>query len=467
MIKNLRLVNFKSWEDTNDIKLSSLSGFFGTNSSGKTSLIQSLLLLKQTVESSDRKLTLDFGKAESSIVELGGFKDTIFKHEENRSLEFYLNWDLNKDNPLKIPNPENPKETLFEGKEMAFSTKINKTNGDLPSVEQIEYTFGKGIFSFKRRAIKPRIEYFLEAQNTEFKFKMPQGRKWYSFVPMKFYGFPDEVKFHYQNAGFLSDFQYQLEQLFSRIFYLGPLRDYPKREYSWSGEEPNDMGRRGERAIDAILVSDSRGYKISRGKGKPKWSLSQFVAYWLKELELIHSFNIKPLVEGSNYYRVWVRKTPDSSDVLLTDVGFGVSQILPVITLCYYVPEGSTILIEQPEIHLHPKVQAGLADVFIHATKTRNIQIILESHSEHLLRRLQRRTAEFGLKDKDDSINNENINLYFCETLKGASSIKALQLDMFGTILNYPPNFFGDEFGEIAAMNKAKIERQKALKTKL
>ena len=139
MIKNLRLVNFKSWEDTKDIKLSSLSGFFGTNSSGKTSLIQSLLLLKQTVESSDRKLTLDFGKAESSIVELGSFSDTIFKHEDSRPLEFHLNWDLMS--VLKISNPENPKETLFEDKEMGFSVKINKINGDLPSVEQMDYAF--------------------------------------------------------------------------------------------------------------------------------------------------------------------------------------------------------------------------------------------------------------------------------------------------------------------------------------
>ena len=465
MIKNLRLVNFKSWEDTKDIKLSSLSGFFGTNSSGKTSLIQSLLLLKQTVESSDRKLTLDFGKAESSIVELGSFSDTIFKREDSRPLEFHLNWDLM--NVLKISNPENPKETLFEDNEMGFSAIIDKTNGDAPIVKEMNYVFNKGSFSFNRRSVKPRVQYLLESQKSDFSFKITPGRKWYSFAPTKFYGFPDVVKFHYQNAGFLSDFQLELEQLFSRIFYLGPLRDYPKREYTWSGEQPTDMGRRGERAIDAILVSDSRGYKISRGKGKKQWSLSQFVAYWLKELELIHSFNIKPLVEGSNYYRVWVQKTPESSEVLLTDVGFGVSQILPVITLCYYVPEGSTILIEQPEIHLHPKVQAGLADVFIHATKTRNIQIILESHSEHLLKRLQRRTAEFGLNGNEYSINNNNINLYFCETLKGSSAITALKLDTFGNILNYPPNFFGDDFGEIAAMTKAQIERQKPSTTKL
>ena len=64
-------------------------------------------------------------------------------------------------------------------------------------------------------------------------------------------------------------------------------------------------------------------------------------------------------------------------NVTSTDVGFGVSQILPVITLCYYAPPGSILLLEQPEIHLHPSVQAGLADVFIDAIKTRGIQIIL------------------------------------------------------------------------------------------
>ena len=69
-------------------------------------------------------------------------------------------------------------------------------------------------------------------------------------------------------------------------------------------------------------------------------------------------------------------------------MGIGVSQVLPVLVLCYYVPEGSTIILEQPELHLHPSVQAGLADVFIDVIKHRNVQILLESHSEHLLRRL-------------------------------------------------------------------------------
>jgi predicted ATPase len=143
-----------------------------------------------------------------------------------------------------------------------------------------------------------------------------------------------------------------------------------------------------------------------------------------------------------------------AAEVLITDVGFGVSQILPVITLCYYAPEGSTLLLEQPEIHLHPRVQAGLADVLVDAMKTRNIQIILESHSEHLLRRLQRRVA-------DETILPEQAALYFCSTKMGESHLTPLDLDPFGNIRNWPKDFFGDEFGEIAAMSQAALERKK------
>lgn len=150
-----------------------------------------------------------------------------------------------------------------------------------------------------------------------------------------------------------------------------------------------------------------------------------------------------------------MKKNEASTPVLITDVGFGVSQILPVITLCYYVPEGSILIIEQPEIHLHPKVQAGLADVFIDAIKTRKIQILLESHSEHLLRRLQRGVAE-------EKVDHADIQLYFCEMANGKSEIRSLEMDAFGGIRNWPKDFFGDEFGEIAAINLAKLNRLKA-----
>lgn len=194
---------------------------------------------------------------------------------------------------------------------------------------------------------------------------------------------------------------------------------------------------------------------IKVGKAhRPTKTVEERVAMWMRDLGLIHDFSLRAIAENRKSYEVRTRLKQHSPEALITDVGFGVSQILPVIVLCYYVPEGSTIILEQPEIHLHPSVQAGLADIFIDAVRTRNVQIILESHSEHLLRRLQRRIAEEEFKP-------EQAALYFCTTDgQGASHLQPLQIDLYGNIINWPANFFGDEFGEIAAMQEAALKRQ-------
>jgi predicted ATPase len=134
-------------------------------------------------------------------------------------------------------------------------------------------------------------------------------------------------------------------------------------------------------------------------------------------------------------------------------VGFGVSQVLPALVLLYYVPEGSTIIMEQPEIHLHPSVQSGLADVILNVAKVRNLQVIVESHSEHMLRRFQRRVA-------DETFDSGDIKLYFCNSVGGQSELVDLNLDLFGDILNWPPEFFGDEMTEIAETRKAILRRK-------
>ena len=157
------------------------------------------------------------------------------------------------------------------------------------------------------------------------------------------------------------------------------------------------------------------------------------------------------------------RSTPGSArEVLLTDVGVGVSQVLPVLVLCYAAPRGSIILLEQPEIHLHPAVQSGLADILIDAAERRGVQIIVESHSEHLLRRLQRRIAENAQPAEGSVATPEGIALYFCQMRDGAAQVEELALDAYGDIANWPPGFFGDEFGEIAATVQAQMARRQA-----
>jgi len=78
----------------------------------------------------------------------------------------------------------------------------------------------------------------------------------------------------------------------------------------------------------------------------------------------------------------------------------------------------------------------------------------VESHSEHLLRRLQRHVAE-------ENIVKDDIALYFCSMDDGESRLDHLSMNLFGDIENWPPDFFGDEFGEMAAITKAKMQRLK------
>ena len=127
---------------------------------------------------------------------------------------------------------------------------------------------------------------------------------------------------------------------------------------------------------------------------------------------------------------------------------------MPAIVLSYYAPKGSIIILEQPEIHLHPAVQAGLADVMIDAVKTCNIQIIFESHSEHLLKRLQRRIAE-------QKISPDTMALYFCESENDGSKLTPLNVDLFGNILNWPKEFFGDQFGGNGSYDQGSYGKEK------
>jgi len=447
MINYLHVKNFKSWRDTGKMKFAPLTGFFGTNSSGKTSIIQLLLLLKQTVESPDRNSVLNTGD-EHSLIDLGTFFDLIHGHEIENKLQFMLSWDIPQ--TIKIKNPEKLKEDLFNIVELSFNASI--LYDKLPVVENFEYSFDVQSFRMERKSNGKNNKYDLTS--SEYKAKRYQGRVWPLPSPVKCYGFPDEVTGYYQNVGFLSRFVLAFEELFKGIAYLGPLREYPKRSYSWAGEGPTDVGRRGESAIHALLSTRNRGDLISLGRGRKKETIEERIGYWLREMGIIHSYNLQPIAKHRKEYELRVKTTQYSPEVLITDVGFGVSQILPVLVLCYYMPEGSTIILEQPEIHLHPYVQAMLADVFIEVINKKHTQIIVESHSEHLLRRIQRRVAE-------NKISSDETALYFCKMGKRFSEMERLNVDLFGNITNWPPDFFGNEIDDLAAMTLAEMERRK------
>ncbi|MCA9938346.1 MAG: DUF3696 domain-containing protein [Anaerolineales bacterium] len=452
MITRLHLQNFKSWKDTERMRMAPLTGLFGANSSGKTSLLQFLLMLKQTAESADRSRVLHTGD-DRSYVDLGTFHDLIYGHDQAKDLAYSLEWTLTT--PLHITDPERKNVRLFQINKLQFEAVLRNING-VTQVDRFTYQFDGNQFGMARQIADGNTDDY-ELTVSGYELKRSRGRKWPLPRPVRNYGFPDQVNAYYQNAGFLSELVLSLEQQLQELFYLGPLREYPNRHYLWAGERPPDVGSRGEQAVPALLASRRFGKVIHRGRGRPKQTVEECVAMWLKRLGLIHSFGLKPIAENRKEYEVRVRRTAISPEVLITDVGFGVSQILPVLVLCFYAPKGATLILEQPEIHLHPAVQAGLADVFIDAIKTRDIQIVLESHSEHLLRRLQLRIAE-------EKLLPEQTALYFTRISdKGQSSLQELDVDSYGNIRNWPVNFFGDELGELAAMTEAALQRQMEL----
>lgn len=448
MLRRLRFTNFRSWPEA-DLECGRITGLFGTNSSGKTSILQFLLMLKQTREAIDRTIALAL---DGPYVWLGTMSDILFRHEETRRISGHIRFDLEKD--LEIADPSDQSRIICKSREICLEFEIGPakigSHGPAPRTEKVCYSVGKAVFTVDWEQDRDP----LRASGVNIAFDRRRGRPRASFQRGKFYAFPDDLKSEYINAEFLSDLEVVFEKRCDLLFYLGPLREYPKPDYLWAGSKPVDVGQRGEKAIDAILVATAEGIEQNLKRKGRKKPFQELVAHWLREMGLVREFRIEEIVKGSNRWQARVRTYEGAPEVLLTDVGFGISQVLPVITLLHYVPEGSTVLLEQPEIHLHPLAQANLADVLIHAATHRRVQVIVESHSEHLLLRLQRRIAE-------ERIEAEEVRMYFCDVEEGASRLVPLEVDRYGSIRNWPTHFMGDAFGETAAAERARIKRMR------
>ncbi len=439
MITHIRMKNFKSWKDSGEVKLAPLTGFFGTNSSGKSSLLQMLLLLKQTAERKDVEEVIFFGD-ESSYVNLGEFREVVHGHTSEESIELEFGCRLQNFLVFRHPRVSQDVRTDY----FTFKTSF--------SDDQVRVTVPKVTFS-----IMPHVDLTVHWKKNRIYFEDSHGlitsfssfnSRWNCFGTLS--AKKDPQIDLYISEYRISEYSLAAERLFSNVHYLGPTRVDPRRNYTWQGGHPQHIRQWGNQTIDALLSARVRKLKTSRGKdGVP---IDDKISEWLQKMDLAHSFTLDWASQGTTSYEVRIQKTPVSPPVTLVDMGYGLSQFLPVLVLCYYAPEDSTLILEQPGIHLHPKVQSQLADLLIEVVNERNLQILLESHSEHLLTRLQRRIAEKQIPEK-------NVALYFCRNNDGASTIEKLDVDEeSGDIKNWPENFFGDVMGDMFAMTDKQVE---------
>ena len=224
MLTSLRIQNFKAWKDTGPIRLAPLTVIFGANSAGKSSLGHLLLVLKQTVLSTDRKRPLHLGD-EKSLIELGTFEECVHNHDLAQPLRFGLGWRLPGKREVRDPLSQR----TFNGDELKFEVSLLADKKDQPRVQQLAYELlqlGKPTLSVKYGRDENNK---LEIHSDEYALVRTTGRPWPLDEPDKFYRISDQSRARFQNAEFLSDFALRMEAQLNSLYYLGPLREYPKR----------------------------------------------------------------------------------------------------------------------------------------------------------------------------------------------------------------------------------------------
>lgn len=246
------------------------------------------------------------------------------------------------------------------------------------------------------------------------------------------------------------------------IRYLGPLREEPRAAYADSPEgDDSYVGSKGE--FTASVLQRHGGRKVSvptpdddgliKTPRRPI-QLMTAVNRWAKFFDIGESFSVSD--QGRFGIQMQVRQTDVEGDLDLTSVGTGVSQLLPVIVICVQAPVGSLLLIEQPELHLNPKVQQQLAD-FLLAIAQSGRHLIVETHSEYLISRLRRRVAE----DAKDTLQ-DTIGIYFAERVDGATTFDLVQQNEYGGIDQWPENFFDQATEEEHAILSAAVKKRRA-----
>lgn len=243
-----------------------------------------------------------------------------------------------------------------------------------------------------------------------------------------------------------------IKEYFSEhIWYLGPLREEPKAIYPLESDgSMTDVGYRGENAaavfdfnrtrkIDNISPSVFDDLSDVRMK-KKRTTFEKAIKEWLVYLDVASDIDSDDRGKIGHTMQI---STDLEIKQDLTHVGVGVSQVLPILVTTLLAEPGDIIILEQPELHLHPKVQTRLADFFV-AMNALGKQCLIETHSEYLINRLRYFVATSNTsKVADDTM------IYFVEKEGGHSKYRPVTINKYGVIEEWPDGFF-DESSKIA-----------------
>jgi len=260
-----------------------------------------------------------------------------------------------------------------------------------------------------------------------------------------------------------------IDELFATsVKYLGPLRDAPKPLYPLApSADPYDIGLRGENTASVLEQHKSRRVRYipsahfrssSIERRTVTRTLEAAVVDWLQYLGIASSVESKDMGKLGHELKVALANSEGKHD--LTHVGVGVSQVLPILVMCLLADADSTLVFEQPELHLHPKVQTLLGDFFLSMALC-NKQCIVETHSEYLIDRLR-----FRIAAAEGNALTDQAKIYFVEKPGAASTFREIKVNEYGAITDWPEGFFDQSQQQAEEILKAAALKRKVTRNK-
>ncbi len=401
-ISNIKLGNFKGIEGEISVEIKPITVFIGKNSAGKSTCLHGLSALSQSLKlpNNSRALTLD---DEFAYVHLGRFIEASHSGRYEDSITLGLTVE-----GIRIPTfekGESPRLGAEPGQIQAeYSFRSTLRTQDV-SIERVRYSFGDKTFEIQNR----NKNYVLRLGGNS-KARLLSRRQAFLF------------DLAYQSANKISSFWvfYAFQQIqdvisnaLRRVFYLGPFRQPPLRRYPTHGTGPEEVGPQGEATV--TLLANETIQSQRRGHIKQ-------ISKWLRVMGLGSNVEISR-VGRSDLFETQVT-LPDGVQLSVADLGYGVSQALPVLAQCSFAPSEATLLFEQPELHLHQEAARELSRIFVETCK-RGITIIIETHSPEIVNGLQQRLRE-------NAITPNEIALYNVKRERNATRIFRQELEADG-----------------------------------
>lgn len=422
---------FKSIKSVKDFRIEPINILAGINSSGKSSLTQSLLLLKQTLESDSKEMI----KLNGPYVYAENLQDLLYGKNKTNDLEYNL-WidghDIVGNETLarflqdeNIDHIELALKFISNGtihlKEMGFTLCGEK--GTCKSMDmkrnQRQDVYQVSTNDARMLGLAKNAELTLKSCHIEFSNFLPMfGESKAKNTPETMFAFP-----------VIKAFRDILSDVFSQIYYIGPIRvkpalamafdNMPQTEYI----EPDGSNTR-------YILFEKRNMKLQDGT-----TLYESVNRWIcRQLNLAEQ--IDTTKETNQLYRTKL-KNKEGLNIDLCHMGFGISQILPIIVQGLLMPPGGILIVEDPCVHMHPSVQAAMVDFMLDLAEHNQCRFVVETHSDHIVTRLRRRVAE-------GKIWAEKINLTFVSMKADGSCYQKIGLTGQGAFSTKLPEGFLD-----------------------